>query len=80
VTDKHDFNLLKSVLSLAAVGKGCPDLVIGKHGVNLLIEIKDGSNCPSKRVLTPDQIKFHAQWNGKIHIVKSVDDAVLLKD
>jgi hypothetical protein len=32
-----------SVQMLHAVGAGCPDLLIGIDGQNLLLEIKDGS-------------------------------------
>lgn len=65
-----------SVLSLAAVGSGCPDLLVGRRGINFLFEVKDGDKPKSKRKLTPDQVKFHAEWNGKIFIVESVDDAI----
>ena len=64
-----------SVESLAAVGKGCPDLLVGFRGVNYLIEVKDGSKPPSKRKLTPDQVKWHDSWRGKVHTVTSLDGA-----
>jgi Holliday junction resolvase len=44
-----------SVQMLHAVGAGCPDLLVGVAGQNLLIEIKDGSRKPSARRLTSDQ-------------------------
>jgi len=65
-----------SVLSLAAMGNGCPDLLIAYHGTNVLIEIKDGEKSPSRRALTPDQEVFHAHWQGPIAIVTSIDEAV----
>ena len=61
------------VQSLAAVGKGCPDLLVGYRGVNYLLEIKDGSKPPSERRLTNDQVEWHATWRGEVHVVDSVD-------
>ena len=65
-----------SVVSLAAVGKGVTDLLVGVSGKNLLIEVKDGSRSPSKRKLTPDQMIFHAEWRGQIAKAESVDEAI----
>lgn len=64
------------VLSLAEIGKGCPDLLIFHRGSLLLVEIKDGRKPPSQRKLTPDQQKFHALWSGAIKVVTSVDEAI----
>ena len=51
------------VLSLAAVGNGCPDLlVLGPDGLLRLIEVKDGNKPPSRRKLTPHQVSFHQRW------------------
>ena len=63
------------VLSLAAVGKGCPDLLVACRGVLYLLEVKDGSKSPSRRRLTPDQVDFHATWRGEIHVVNDIDEA-----
>lgn len=66
-----------TVLSLAAVGKGCPDLMAGFRGRTLLLEVKDGSKAPSAQKLTADQLTFHANWRGgQIHVVRNVDDAL----
>ena len=65
-----------SVQSLAQVGKGCPDIVVGRRGVNLLLEIKDGSRKPSEQSLTPDELQWHVLWNGKCAVVKSAEEAV----
>jgi hypothetical protein len=48
-----------SVQSLAAVGDGCPDLLVGACGWTYVIEIKNG-----KKPLTPDQRKWHDEWRG----------------
>jgi Holliday junction resolvase len=65
-----------SVQSLAATGKGCPDLLVGYHGINYLMEIKDGDKVLSKQKLTIDQEHWHSLWRGSVHIVKSVDEAL----
>ena len=52
------------VQSLAAVGKGVPDLLVGYQGKTILFEVKDGNKPPSARKLTEDQIKWHGAWRG----------------
>lgn len=66
------------VLSLAAVGDGCPDLLVWSPWTRSheLLEVKDGAKSPSRRKLTDDQVKFHAKWGGPIHVVTSVDEAL----
>lgn len=63
-----------SVLSLAAMGKGCPDLLVAKHGQSLLVEVKDGAKPPSARTLTPDQEAFRRGWKGGIVVAIGLDD------
>jgi hypothetical protein len=53
-----------TVQSLAAVGKGVPDLLVGHQGQTFLIEVKDGKKVPSARQLTEDQVKWHSEWKG----------------
>jgi hypothetical protein len=53
-----------TVHSLAAVGKGVPDLLVGYRGQTFLMEIKDGRKSPSERKLTEPQIQWHAVWKG----------------
>jgi len=66
-----------SVQSLASIGKGCPDLLVGYHGILYLMEIKDGSNVPSKQLLTDDQKKWHEAWTGSpVYVVRSIDQAL----
>lgn len=65
-----------SVASLAALGAGVPDLLVGYCGKNYLVEVKDGEKPPSQRKLTPAQQKFHAAWLGSVRIVESVDQAI----
>lgn len=65
-----------SVQSLASVGKGVPDLLVGFRGVNFLIEVKDGSKPKSAQKLTADQIEWHNNWQGKVFVINSVDQAI----
>ena len=67
-----------SVFDTASLGSGFPDIVIGMKGSNVLVEIKDGSLPPSKRKLTPDEIKFHELWRGKVVIINNVDEVIEL--
>lgn len=65
-----------SVVSLAAVGNGCPDLLAARNGNMWLMEIKNGDKCLSAQKLTPDEVRFHATWKAQIHVVKNVDQAL----
>lgn len=77
-----------SVQPLHAVGKGCPDLLVGvpeRSAVGsffrprrmVCLEVKDGDKPPSERRLTPDQEKWHAQWRGPaVVVVENVDQAL----
>lgn len=64
-----------SVQHLHVVGRGCPDILVGFQGINILVEIKDGLACPSKRKLTKDEKQWHEMWQGQVCIVESRDDA-----
>lgn len=50
------------VLSLAPVGAGVPDLLVGHRGRLLLLEVKDGAKSPSRRRKTAAQERFFAEW------------------
>jgi hypothetical protein len=67
-----------TVQSLSAVGQGCPDLLVGYQGINILMELKDGKKPPSERKLTSDQIVWHSEWKGVVFLVTSVDEALQL--
>ena len=65
------------VQSLAAVGNGCPDLLIGYRGRTILLEVKDGSKVPSAQKLTPDQLNWHGGWNGStLAVVNDIEGAL----
>ena len=63
-----------SVAVTSALGKGFPDLIVGKNGFNLMVELKDGNKPPSARKLTPDEVEFHNSWLGKIVVANNVDE------
>jgi len=58
-----------TVQPLHMVGQGCPDLIIGFRGHNLLVEIKDGTKPPSARKLTPQQKDWHQNWRGNVYVI-----------
>ena len=53
-----------NVQSLAGVGKGVPDLLVGIAGKLALFEVKDGKKVKSAQKLTPDQVEWHKKWEG----------------
>lgn len=66
------------VQSLAAVGNGVPDLLVGTpQGRLILLEVKDGAKSPSARQLTPRQEEWHIVWSQwPVYIVTSLADAI----
>jgi hypothetical protein len=66
-----------TVQSLAAVGQGVPDLLVGIAGRTLLIEVKDGQKAKSRQALTPDQLAWHGAWRGGMLCVVDGPEAAL---
>jgi Holliday junction resolvase len=64
-----------TVTLLHKVGAGCPDLLVGRGGINYLIEVKDGQLPPSARKLNDLQVKYHGIWRGQVAVAKSVQEA-----
>lgn len=60
-----------SVQHLHSVGAGCPDILVGYAGINVLIEIKEGDGK-----LTPAQVVWHADWQGQVSIAKDKQEAI----
>lgn len=58
------------------LGHGFTDLVVAIGKKLLLVEIKDGSQPPSRRKLTPDEAKFHSTWKDHVVILESIGDAI----
>ena len=66
-----------TVQSLAGVGKGVPDLLVGFKGQTMLMEVKDGFKPLSARLLTEDQLRWHGAWKGGALAVVDSPDAAL---
>lgn len=60
-----------SVFSIADIGGGVPDIVVGRRGITYLFELKDPAKAPSKRKLTIAQEQFHADWSGHAAVVET---------
>lgn len=65
-----------SVVSLAGIGRGCPDLLVGFRGQNYLLEVK---NLDGKGDwLTDAEQEFFDGWRGQAIVARSIDDALAL--
>jgi len=68
------------VQSLAAIGKGTPDLLVIHRGAVHVLEVKDGAKPASGRKLTKDEAKWHAGafMYGRyvVPVVNSIEDAL----
>lgn len=65
-----------TVAPIHMVGQGVPDLLVGRQGINFLLEIKDGDKQASKQKLTEDEQAWHAEWRGSVVVVRNVDEAL----
>jgi hypothetical protein len=72
-----------TVQSLAAVGLGAPDLLVGYAGVNILLECKNPetkngrvNEAKSRGGLDRDQHTWHQAWRGQAAVVWSPEEAV----
>ncbi len=76
---KRDTNEPEIIQALRAAGatveqlskKGVPDLLIGFQGSTYLIEVKT-----AKGKLTPDESTWIEKWNGPVHIVRTIEEAL----
>lgn len=62
-----------SVASLATVGNGCPDIIVGKDGFTFLMEIK----MPGEK-LNKAQREWAKRWMGLVVRVDSVERALFV--
>lgn len=78
--DKRDANEAEVIKALRGAGcsvarlqghNGIPDLLVGRAGFNLLLEVK----LPTGR-LTGAQVEWHRNWAGQVTTVFSVEDAL----
>jgi len=68
-----------SVQTLAREGNGVPDLLCGWRGENHLLEVKPPpgpKGGESRGQLNPRQRQWHQAWRGRVHVVRSIDDAL----
>ena len=65
-----------SVQDLSRVGQGCPDILVGVSGRNILMEIKDGRKVASERKLNKRQQEWHAAWRGQRVVVESREQVI----
>jgi hypothetical protein len=65
-----------SVQILSEVGRGCPDILVGIFGQNILVELKDGSKPPSAQKLTRYEQIFFDAWKGQVCIINSEQEAI----
>ena len=72
-----------TVQSLAAVGLGVPDLLVGYAGVNILLETKNPATkngrvneARQRGGLDKDQHRWHQAWKGQVAVVWSPEEAV----
>lgn len=61
-----------SVSHTHTIGKGFPDIIVGKHGHSYLVEIK----ASSRDKLTADEETFWEGWLGSLILISSVDEVI----
>jgi len=83
--DSNQKQLVKELRAMGAsvaitsnIGNGFVDIVVGYKNVNYLFEIKDGDKPPSQRKLTEDEERFFISWEGNCHVVKNIDDCLVV--
>lgn len=65
--------------SMAMIGDGCPDLLVGLAGVWCVMEVKDGSRPASERKLSKHEEEWHAEaarHGLPVFVVDSVESAL----
>jgi len=67
-----------SVCNLAAVGSGCPDLLVGWCGNNFVLEVKNLEGRGMR--FTPAERAFMDTWRGRVLVITDVPQALELLD
>lgn len=69
-----------SVQPLSDVGKGCPDLLVGYRGRNILLEVKGEASRKKNppHGLTDAQRRWHRTWEGLGFIACNAEEAIEL--
>jgi hypothetical protein len=65
-----------SVQPLHTIGQGCPDILVGLSGRNVLFELKNPNQVPSKRKLTDDEAIWFGNWRGEAYVIETADEAI----
>jgi hypothetical protein len=60
-----------TVQTLHMVGHGCPDILVGYRGHNLLLECKVGDKRLNER-----EMEWHKTWKGHTFVVRCPEDAI----
>ncbi len=72
-----ELRLIGASVLITSQLKNCFDILVGYHGVNYIMEIKDGNQPPSKQRLTEGEQKFKDSWRGgEYFVVNSLGQAV----
>lgn len=76
--DANHFEVVKwlkglffSVQDTSQVGDSFPDLVVAKHGINVVVEIKTDEGK-----LEPGQVEFMETWRGPSHVIRTMQDCI----
>ena len=69
-----------SVALLHRAGEGVFDILIGKHGLNVLVEIKDGAKDFYARQFTKKQRLFNFAYQGMKCVCTSLDDVMAIDE
>lgn len=64
-----------SVQPIHMVGRGCPDLLVGRAQKNYVLEVKRGTR-PCDRKLTEDENIWFLEWRGQADVVSTVREAL----
>ena len=66
------------VQSLAAVGQGVPDLLVGFRGGNYLLECKTRTQDGGRGLgLTEAEKNWHETWPGWVYVASEPEEAVI---
>ena len=60
-----------TVLNLSALGQSVPDLLVARHGMQHLVEIKS-----TKGKLTEKQEVWLSKWNCPVYVLRSVEETL----
>jgi VRR-NUC domain-containing protein len=78
IRDANQKEIVKALLAigatvqdLGAVGQGVPDLLVGHHGLNCLMEVKTKTGKVNAK-----QVAWHENWRGSAVIVRTVSEAL----